>query len=194
MWTQCGRRSACPWIKNTGCSRRTRCSPSGSRTARSGSRRHAAYAGLFEAGSLLGETLTRIANAGPTVAPLPRALLGASKPLRAFIGHVEPTFDWTLSFPPNRQVLTSDLKTAVYTRLCSGLPVGLAMGGYYPPIATLLTQYIHAKQTYDSTVGAAAKPSLDMLVYSRVTAHDRASTVILGDPTAAIPVPAATAE
>jgi hypothetical protein len=153
-----------------------------------------AYAGLFEAGSLLGETLTRIANVGPTVAPLPRALLGASKPLRAFIGHVEPTFDWTLSFPPNRQVLTSDLKTAVYTRLCSGLPVGLAMSGYYPAIATLLTQYIHAKQTYDSTVGAAAKPSLDMLVYSRVTAHDRASTVILGDPTAAIPVPAATEE
>lgn len=149
-----------------------------------------AYAGLFESGSLLDETLTGIAKVGATTAPLARALLGATKPLRAFIGHVEPTFNWTLSFPPNRQVLTSDLETAIYTRLCSGQPVGLAMSGYYPAIGSLLQQYVQARQKYDSLVGPAAKPSLEMLVYSRLTAHDRASTVILGDPTAAIPLPA----
>ena len=148
-----------------------------------------AYAGLFEAGSLLDQTLTGIAKIGAVTSPLARALLGATKPLRAFIGHVEPTFNWTLSFPPNRQVLTSDLETAIYTRLCAGLPVGLAMTSYYPAIAALLTQYVQARQTYEPLVGPAAKPSLDMLVYSRVTAHDRASTVILGDPTAAMPTP-----
>jgi len=46
-----------------------------------------------------------------------------------------------------------------------------------------------ASRSYETAKRAAAKPFLDMLVYSRVTAHDRAATVILGDPTAAIPAP-----
>lgn len=148
-----------------------------------------AYAGLFEPGSPLDETLTAIAKVGTTTSPLPRALLGAAKPLRAFIGHVEPTFNWTLSFPPNRQSLTSDLIAAIYTRLCSGKPAGMAMGAYYPAIASLLQGYMAAKTKFNETIGAEAKQPLDMLVYSRATAHDRASTVILGDPTVAIPLP-----
>lgn len=149
-----------------------------------------AYAGLFEPGTLLDDTLTAVAQVGAMTSPLPRALLGAPRPLRAFIGHVEPTFDWTLSFPPNRQVLTSDLVTAIYTRLCCGQPVGMAMRGYYPAIGSLLQSYVSARASYSTQIGAAAKPSLDMLVYSWVGAHGRASTVILGDPTAAIPLPA----
>jgi hypothetical protein len=149
------------------------------------------YAELFDPGSMLGRTLSNIASAPASISPLPRALLGARKPLRAFIGHVEPTFDWTLKFPPNRQLLASDLKSAVYQGLMSGLPVGLAMSVYYPAIATLLQTYSVSLQRYNQLAGVAAKPSLDMLVYSRVTAHDRASTVILGDPTAAIPKPTA---
>jgi len=145
-----------------------------------------AYAGLFEAGSELDDVLTGIAGLGAVTGPLPRALLGAAKPLRAFVGHVEPTFDWTLSFPPNRQVLTSSLVRALYDRLCSSQPVGLAMGAHYQAIGGLLQSYTQARRTWEGLVGAAAKPSLDMLVYSRLTAHDRASTVILGDPTVAI--------
>jgi hypothetical protein len=148
-----------------------------------------AYDGLFDTGSVLARVLNGVAQAGAMTSPLSRALLGAAKPLRAFIGHVEPTFNWTLSFPPNRQVLTSDLVAALYARLCVGQPVGLAMSGYYPTIGSLLQQYLMARRTYEGKIGAAAKPSLDMLVYSRVTAHDRASTVILGDPTVAIPLP-----
>jgi len=148
-----------------------------------------AYASLFEPGSLLEQTLTGIAKVGAKTAPLARALLGAAKPLRAFIGHVEPTFNWTLNFPLNRQVLTDDLKSSIYRGLGLGKPVGLAMSGYYPAIASKLQQYVKAKEDYDSLVGPAAKTPLDMLVYSRVTAHDRASTVILGDPTAAISLP-----
>lgn len=147
------------------------------------------YAGLFEAGTTLDQVLTGVAQVGPMTAPLPRALLGAKKPLRAFIGHVEPTFNWTLSFPPNRQALTSDLVKCLYERLCGGQPVGLAMSGYYPSIGTLLLTYVSERQKYEELVGDAAKPSLDMLVYSRVTAHDRASTVILGDPTVAMVLP-----
>jgi hypothetical protein len=148
-----------------------------------------AYTGLFEPGTLLDETLTAIAKVGATTSPLPRALLGAAKPLRAFIGHVEPTFDWTLSFPPNRQVLTSDLITAIYTRLCSAQPAGMAMSAYYPAIGALLQGYVAARTNYRTAIGPTAKQALDMLVYSRVSSHDRANTVILGDPTVAIPVP-----
>jgi hypothetical protein len=150
-----------------------------------------AYQGLFEAGSTLDQTLAGVAAVGAVTAPLARALLGAARPLRAFVGHVEPTFDWTLAFPPNRQALTSDLVTALYTRLCLGDPVGLALSGYFPAIGSLLQGYVAARTAYNNQVGPAAKPSLDMLVYSRVSAHDRASTVILGDPTVAIPLPGA---
>lgn len=149
------------------------------------------YAGLFEVGTTLEQVLTGVSQIGPMTSPLPRALLGAKKPLRAFIGHVEPTFSWTLSFPPNQQVLTSDLKKCLYQRLCLGQPVGLAMSDYYPSIGTLLLTYVSERQKYESLVGEAAKPSLDMLVYSRLTAHDRASTVILGDPTVAMTMPTA---
>lgn len=147
------------------------------------------YTGLFEAGSALDSTLTGIADLGASTAPLARALLGCRKPLRAFIGHVEPTFNWTLSFPPNGQALSADLIGALYTGLCSGKPVGLALSTYYRAIGSLLSAHTTARQSYNIKAGAVAKPSLDMLVYSRVTALDRASTVILGDPTTAIPLP-----
>jgi hypothetical protein len=149
------------------------------------------YAGLFQPGGQLDQVLTGIAAAGPLTAPLPRALLGAKKPLRAFIGHVEPTFDWTLRFPPNRQQLTDDLTHCLYDGVCGGLPVGLALDNYYDPVGALLQGYLKALGSFRVKLGDAAKPSLDMLVYSRVTAHDRSSTVILGDPTVALPLPAA---
>ena len=147
-----------------------------------------AYAGLFDPGGELDHVLTGITACGAMTAPLARELLGHAQPLRAFVGHVEPTFDWTLSFPPNRQALTADLVRVLYTEVCLGQPIGLALSGLYPAIGSLLTQYVAASGKYETAKRAAAKPFLDMLVYSRVTAHDRASTVILGDPTAAIPV------
>jgi hypothetical protein len=145
------------------------------------------YDGLFDGD--LAKTFDGVAALGALTSPLPRALLGAPKPLRAFIGHVEPTFNWTLSFPPNAQPLTAQLREALYTRLFLGKPVGYAMEPYYRPIGALLQGYHSAEKEFQTTIGTQAKPSLDMMVYSRVTAHDRASTVILGDPTVAIPMP-----
>jgi hypothetical protein len=54
---------------------------------------------LFSETTDVGRLLRAVAGLGPRVAPLPLALLGAKRPLRAFIGHVEPTFDWTLQNP-----------------------------------------------------------------------------------------------
>ena len=147
------------------------------------------YHGLFEPGSSLDRTLDGVAAAGAVTAPLPRELLGAKRPLRAFIGRVEPTFDWTLSFAPNGQLLTDDLVRALYDRMCGGLPVGLAMQPCYLPIASLLLKREQEIDRYNTTAGDAARSALDMVLYSKVTAQDRAATVILGDPTVAMTLP-----
>jgi hypothetical protein len=145
---------------------------------------------LFETTTPVGEVLDGVAALGSMTAPLPRALLGAARPLRAFIGHVEPTFEWTMVFPPTRQRLTSSLRDALYTEICAGKPVGYALKGVYQPIGALLMLIKDAiTQFNDSPPGTAARKALDMALYHKVTAYDRASTVLLGDPTAAIPPP-----
>jgi hypothetical protein len=148
------------------------------------------YSGLFKPGELLDNVLTGIAEVGATTAPLPRALLGAPNPLRAFVGHVEPTFAWTLAFPPSGQQLTWDLKKTLYENVCLGKPIGLAMNDYYQAIGSMLLSLDAKTKAFESAAGAAARQALDMAVYFKVTAYDRANTVILGDPTAAVPLPA----
>lgn len=146
------------------------------------------FHGLFDPASPLARVLDGVAALGTATAPLPRALLGAPKPLRAFIGHVEPAFDWTLAFPPNHQDLTADIRDLLYRRLCAGTPVGLATADYYRPIASLLIRHDDAVRAYNAATTDAATP-LDMALYTKLTAHDRAALVTLGDPTAALPTP-----
>jgi hypothetical protein len=157
-----------------------------------GSNAPSGYAGLFEPASTLNRVLEAVGGLGSATARLPRALLGAEKPLRAFIGRVEPTFDWTLSFPPNKQSLASHLQQALYDRLCRGLPVGLALHPQYEPIGGLYVAREQQIAGYNRCAGAAAADALDMALYSKVTAQDRSATVILGDPTVAIPPPTST--
>ena len=111
--------------------------------------------------------------------------MGAAKPLRAFIGQVEPTFNWTMEFPATRQDLTASLRRSVYEGICGGRPVGMALESYYAPIGSLLVN--HGRQMKDFDAGASG--ALDLATYSKATAYDRASTVLLGDPTVAIPLP-----
>jgi hypothetical protein len=158
-----------------------------------GSDSPSAYAGLFEAGGALDQTTSAVAALGASTSPLAAALLGAPKPLRAFIGHVEPTFNWTISFPLNDQPLTPDLQAAVYDGVASGQPVGLSMARVYRAIGSLLQRLDQAQRDNSSKGGSLAQTALDMALYLRVTAHDRASTVILGDPTAALALPASAA-
>ena len=76
------------------------------------------------------DVLLGVASLGATVAPLPTALLGAERPLRAFVGHVEPTFDWTLRHPESKEPLTHALRTALYDGMHRARPdpVGMAFG------------------------------------------------------------------
>ena len=72
-------------------------------------------------------------KAGACTAPLPQQLLGCVSPLRAFVGHVEPTFNWTLRDPVNGQLLTSSLVQTLYNGLYQpqSEPIGYALSRHY---------------------------------------------------------------
>jgi hypothetical protein len=120
------------------------------------------YAGLLPEDSLASRVVHAVGQLGAAVAPLPTRLLGAEKPLRAFIGHVEPTFDWTL--------MSTDTG-------------GLALGEHYHGVGELYAKLAAAREGVNGRVPGAR----DDTTYYKLTAIDRQSLVILGDPTAVIP-------
>jgi hypothetical protein len=143
------------------------------------------YLGLVDAGSTVEQTLTAVAALGARVASLPRQLLGAEKPLRAFIGQVEPTFDWTLRQPETGQVLTTSLQNALYQRMYRKRPepIGLAFEECYRQVGELFAQWTQALRQIAQGHADANLAALR----SQLTALDRQSMVILGDPTACLP-------
>jgi hypothetical protein len=147
-----------------------------------GAARESLYRGLLEAGSPIDNLLQGLTIAGNVSAPLPRALLGAPRPLRAFIGHVEPTFDWTLKSKRTGQILTTSTREALYNRLYQPLPVGLAIDELHRQATQLHAFHQSAKSKFG--VGEDTEGELLAL---RLTANDRESLVILGDPTVALP-------
>jgi hypothetical protein len=116
------------------------------------------------------------------VAPLPTALLGAKEPLRAFIGHVEPTFDWTLTQPSTNQFLTDPICKALYDGLYNRMPVGHAFRPWFERIGTSFAEHDAAFLKYKE-----GQDTEDKLLYYLLSARDVSSTVILGDPTAVLP-------
>jgi hypothetical protein len=149
------------------------------------------FAGLFTDGTQAATVLAQVAKLGSRIAALPMALLGTSQPLRAFIGHIEPTFDWTLQLPATGQYVTSALIDALYTRLfvgCGGAstallsPLGYAFRLWFARTAGLAGQWRAAEIEYNR--GA---PVDDILLATSLAVRDLESTVILGDPTVAIP-------
>lgn len=147
------------------------------------------YEGLLEPGSQLDNLLIGIAGLGSHTAPLPRKLLGHSKPLRAFIGHVEPTFDWTLRQPDTKAVLTDTISKALYNQLYQSnrVPVGMAFQACFDHVGELLALWEEAKRDLDTADEAAFETARYWALYHQLTAFDRRSMVILGDPTVCIP-------
>ena len=110
-------------------------------------------------------------------------MLGAEKPLRAFVGHVEPTFDWTLIQQDTGQWLTGPLTKAWYPTLYRRRPLGLSLQEHYRGVGELYAKLSGAlRDVADMKAGAR-----DRATYARLTATDRQSLVILGDPTVLIP-------
>lgn len=150
---------------------------------------HTLFADLVPARSSVAEVLQAVAALGPEVASLPRALLGAPRPLRAFIGHVEPTFDWTLQ-AQTRQFLTDALLKALYERmyLADPEPVGLAFTACYRLVGSLLAQWDQQLGKVATAADAGARQTARLAALrTKLTALDRQAMVILGDPTVTLP-------
>jgi hypothetical protein len=141
------------------------------------------YDGLLDPDTLAAQVVAAVGNLGAQVAPLPARLLGAPEPLRAFIGHVEPTFDWTLRATDTGQELTGPLVTAISPNLYRRCPLGLAMDSHYRGVGDLYGKVNDALKGINSQVAGARETA----TYYRLTATDRESIVILGDPTVALP-------
>lgn len=147
------------------------------------------YQELVPVGSPLATVLDGVAALGAQVAPLPQRLLGAAKPLRAFIGHIEPTFDWTLRQPETGQVLTRTTIAALYDHMhrAQPEPVGMALNPGYKVVGELFQQW----QQLTGRFAAASAADRDfirlMTASAQLAALDRQSLVILGDPTVALP-------
>jgi hypothetical protein len=152
-----------------------------------GSDSESRYTGLLGGGSGPGETIQQVAlKAGAVVAPLPRALLGATEPLRAFVGHVEPTFDWTLRDPVTHEVLTHVLYEALYNQLYQQdvrTPLGHALRKVFVEAGTFFSLW--EQDVARLNKGDAAMR--DWALYHQLVAMDRQTTVIIGDPTVSLP-------
>jgi hypothetical protein len=133
----------------------------------------------------LSKTLDSIGALGAQSAPLPQALLGAEKPLRAFVGHVEPTFDWTLTTADLGTALTKSIVSALYENLYQNnpVPVGCAFADYYRQVGILFNAQANALLDLGKFVAGAEQKALRC----RLGALDRRSMVIHGDPAVAFP-------
>jgi hypothetical protein len=147
-----------------------------------GSDDHSSFDGVFEAGSRLDKMVTEVAALGGLVAPLPLALLSAAKPVRAFVGHVEPTFDWTLRHAPSKHALTDDLISALYTELMLGRPVGWAFRDYHVRAGADAADHDDLR-----TKVLEGKADPDDALHARLSFLDRHTLVVLGDPAVALP-------
>jgi hypothetical protein len=149
-----------------------------------GSAERTAYEGLVAADSAVGRILAGVAQCGSMTSPLPRALLGAGAPLRAFIGHVEPTFDWTLRHPKTRQFLSKPLIRAFYDNLYLGKPVGMALAECRIAASSLNESYRIAVDRLGGGQDAAGE-----IFALELMSKDWRSLVLLGDPTCRICAP-----
>jgi hypothetical protein len=149
-----------------------------------GSDARSIFSGLVGA-STLADTIEGVAKVGACSAPLPRALLGGKRPARAFIGHVEPTFNWTLRDKVTGQVATQSILRALYDEfhLSSRPPLGISMKPYFGAVGGLLQDYADALDAVDALDDTARERARD----SRLMAYDCLATVMLGDPTVRLP-------
>jgi hypothetical protein len=152
-----------------------------------GADRPSRYQSLLPADTSVTQTLINVAEAaGPAISPLPKALLGTDAPLRAFVGHVEPTFDWTLRDPATKQPLTHVLTGALYTKLYQQdrrTPIGFALREVFEEAGAFYGAWQDAIVAINNNV-----PHMrDWALYRQLVAMDRQTTVIIGDPTVSLP-------
>lgn len=141
------------------------------------------YDGILDPSSKADRVLRAVAACGDISSPLPRALLGARDPLAAFVGHVEPTFDWTLKDNNTGQCLTTPLLDTFYQELFTGRPIGMAMTPIRATGSTLIQNF---DQYQERLVNDDDETVNGLLLSTKLTARDTRSIVLLGDPTVTV--------
>lgn len=134
-------------------------------------------------GSDVDRILRGLQACGEMTAPFPRALLGASRPLRGFIGHVEPTFDYSVEHPNTGQWLTQPLLRTFYEGLFAGEPIGHALDLCRRTAASLL----HAQRAAERALALTGENRRGEFLALNLMAGDWNAFVLLGDPACAIP-------
>jgi hypothetical protein len=147
-----------------------------------GSLSKTAFDGLVPAGSDVDRILRGIAGCGDTIAPFPQALLSASRPLKAFVGHVEPTFDWSLRQLRTTQYLTMPLLDTLYQGLFTGEPIGMALDR----CRRVASGFLHASYASDLPALGGGEARAGDILALKLVAKDWRAFVLLGDPTCRI--------
>ena len=109
--------------------------------------------------------------------------LAQEHPLAAFIGHVEPTFDWSIKHPETGQFMTNSLLQAFHQKLFTGHPVGMAMDEIRETGASFLNSENIAE---DRLINDRDEDALGTLLSIKLAARDWQSIVLLGDPTVTV--------
>jgi hypothetical protein len=139
------------------------------------------FNGIAAPGTPIAAMLSGLESIGPRVAPLPEALLGAKQPARAFIGHVEPTFDWMLQHPDTGLLITDPIINALHNRLFKPSPVGHALRETYERLGAIYLELDFHGRRYNADQN---EPDAAQMLYLAMLARDIQSQVLLGDPTA----------
>lgn len=152
-----------------------------------GSTAQSGYKGVLVPGSRAAKVTEAVAECGDTFAPLPRALLTSERPLAAFIGHVEPTFDWSIRQPQTGQIMTHSIMKTFFFSLYTGKPIGMAMDHIRRTGGSFLAQ---ADLSSRELIRGAMKEIGTFLAIS-LASRDWQSIVLLGDPTVTVYPPQA---
>jgi hypothetical protein len=145
------------------------------------------YTGLLQEGTTAFGTVSAVAALGASVAPAPLRLLGRVNPVRAVFGHVEPTFNWTLRVSETGQGLGHYIVSALSSNLYGRQPLGLVLADYRAGVGELHNQWADLRELL-AQGDTSVRETLTRL---RLTAIDRQSLVLLGDPTVTLPALAA---
>jgi hypothetical protein len=144
------------------------------------------FDGLLSVGTSADRIVKAVAALDSQVSPMPLKLLQLEQPLRAFIGHVEPTFDLSLVHFKNLTPATNALQEALYNGLYRAIPepIGLAMRRWYNQIGEMLGIFDDSFKGYNKGDDAEMTP---VMIWSLLAARDLKTTVILGDPAVSLP-------
>lgn len=144
-----------------------------------GSVQNSGYEGAVAPASKAGRIIAAAARTGSYVSPFPKALLSAEHPIRAFVGHVEPTFDLSLRNRRYDLPITAALVGCLTGPLQLGQPVGPAFERAHDVGPSYRTAWRMALRRYGDR---GEQGALTDMLQLRLAAYDNESLVILGDP------------